>query len=234
MTTYSQLVDQMIRETRRSDLALEIATYLTQTIRELHIDPQTNGVCLFGENLREDQRVVNRPNAHEWEIPNPTNFQALALARYDNVFDSRNRPLCPKEYTPSYAMNQEEHFFYRAGGSYHFAGAGGVGSTISLAWFEYPRRLVYVAKANRLAEYDDALGWIYAASAITDVAKKLAREATTNWMLLRWREVIEEGLRAKVYKRVGDDARARMCFSMYSSQRAGLVTSESMMLEGFR
>lgn len=45
---------------------------------------------------------------------------------------------------------------------------------------------------------------------------------------MRWQEVIEEGLRAKIYKRVGDDQRARTSYSLYQSLRKGLVMAESV------
>ncbi len=43
---------------------------------------------------------------------------------------------------------------------------------------------------------------------------------------MRWSMVVEEGLRAKIYKRISDTERARTAYSLYAQQRQGLITSE--------
>ena len=48
MTTFSQLVDSVVSETKRPDLVSEIATYLNQTIREVHFSADRNA-ALFAE-----------------------------------------------------------------------------------------------------------------------------------------------------------------------------------------
>jgi hypothetical protein len=43
---------------------------------------------------------------------------------------------------------------------------------------------------------------------------------------MRWSDVISEGVRAKLFKRVSDTERARNCYSLYGQLRQGLMTSE--------
>jgi hypothetical protein len=49
---------------------------------------------------------------------------------------------------------------------------------------------------------------------------------------MRWSDVLREGLRAKVYKRISDQLRAQTSYSLYSQLRQGLFTSEVAELQG--
>lgn len=225
MTTFSQLVDKMVAETRRPDLQTEVGSYVNLTLRELHMEPKNGNAVFFKENLKEDQLTANIDSGFYWDVPKPSTFQGMAAVRYDSVFDS-NRPVYPKEMNPGRIMNEERHFFYRSGSRIWFRGYGGNGALISMAWFEYVPYLQYYASGSRPAIYDDFSGWTYASGITTDDQKAVAQSQVTNWLLLRHATIIEEGMRAKIYKRLGDDIRARTSYSMYSTLRQGMYGAE--------
>ena len=227
MTTFSQLVDRIVDETRRPDLRNDICEYLNQTIRELHFTPNQGSAIAYRENLTELQLTANSEEAFTWAIPNPQTFQQMQAVRFDSLYSRSNVWVYAREVVPNRGMANLDVFYYRAGSTFVFSGYGGLNSTISLAYYEYPRRLKYRFSANRLASFDDELGWTYHDDwDATDELKLDARNLSSNWLLLRWADVVSEGLRAKIYKRLSDDSRARTCYSLYSQLRVGLFTSE--------
>jgi hypothetical protein len=211
-----------------------IATYLTQTIKELHFEPQMNAAILFRENLREAQVTSAVDIGLSWQIPDPTTFQAMGFVRFDSVWDDQGKPKAPPEMTPNRGMNQLREFYYRGGGEYFFSGFGGIGGVVSLAYYEFPKTLKYKTETLREASYDPESGWTYAAGIITDEQKLAARALCSNWLTQRWSEFIEEGVRAKLYKRLSDTERARTSYSMYQGFRASLISSETADLGGFQ
>lgn len=230
MITFSQIVDDMVLETRRLDLVAEIARYLNQTIREVHFEPERNNVCLFKNNFREDQITASVDTGQTWVIPDLAIFQKEHAFRFDSVWDSDGDPVYASPMTPGPAMNRSDYFYYQAGDTFVFGGKvgyGGVGGVISIAWFEYPSRLKYYAAADRPATWDEESGWSYHATYDVDATTRLAaRNLVSNWLTEKWTAVMEEGLRAKVYKRLSDDVRQRTCYSLYQQLRRGLITSE--------
>jgi hypothetical protein len=228
MTTFSQLVDKMVLECKRPDMVAEIATYLNQTIRELHAHPQTGGIIFYADNLKEDRvTVVTSDGTYAWQGIKPGVYQGGLRARYDAVWQD-NQPVWPREVTPGRHMEQHKHRFYRSGQQIFFTGCGGVGSTISLLWYEYPPSLTYGVTGTRPAILGVDGTWTYAPAYDTDeTTRAVARDLVTNWLLLRWSMVLEEGIRAKVYKRVADTERAATSYSMYSAQRMNVFTGEA-------
>lgn len=228
MTTFSQLVDDIVRETRRPDLSADIADYLNQTIRELHFTPERGAVIHYRENLRELQLTANSDTSFGWDIPRPALFQSMQAVRYDSIYDRNGNHIYASEESPGRNLVNKTWFYYRAGGRFNFSGYGASGSLVSLAYYEYPRALKYYASANRPATWDmEAMAFAYGTGwDATDELKLDARNLTSNWLLVRWRDVVAEGLKAKVYKRASDDARARTSYSLYSQLRTGLFTSE--------
>jgi hypothetical protein len=227
MTTFSQLVDKMVAELKRPDLQVEIASYLNQTIREMHIEPTRNNTVLYPSNRKEDQITTTVESGQTWNVPKASTFQGPLVARYENVFDSECQPVWPKEVKPGPIMSKIQEYFYRAGSYYVFNCFGGVGSLITLMWYEYPPVLNYYASALRPGSYDEVNGWTYLSSYNdSDLHRQQAQDLCTNWILLRWSVVVEEGVRAKVFKRLSDDVRARTSYSMYMAQRNGVYTGE--------
>lgn len=230
MTTFSQLVDKMVLETRRPDMRAEIASYLNQTLREVHFEPSRGNVTLFRENYREATVTIDSEDRQTWTAPNPALLQNITAVRYDSVFNRDGRRVYAEQLTPGPRMESSDYFYYRAGSQVVFGGLigyGAIGGTISVAYYEYPPSLKYYAEASRPASYDPATGWTYLAEYDTsDAQREIAQALTTNWLLLRWETVLEEGLRAKIYKRLSDDGRQRTTYSLYMQLRQGLYTSE--------
>jgi len=233
MTTFSQLLDEMVLETKRPDLLNEMARYLNQTIREVHFEPGRGNVVLYGENRIEDQITTTAETGEIWPIPNPGTFQAIEAVRYPTTYLGRMEYV--PERTPGPNLSSEEFYFYRSGSAFVFGGNygyGGVGAFIQISWFEYPRSLKYKLSADREATYDEESGvWTYQTVNSVDYdstpeLQAVARSLNSNWLLMRWADVLREGLRAKVYKRLSDETRQRTSYSLYQQLRQGLFTSE--------
>lgn len=231
MTTFSQMVDEAVFESKRPDMLTEIATYLNQTIREVHFRPDINAPLTYRENFKELSLTVDRDSGFSWDIPNPATFQRIAGIRYTSMVSRGGRYPWAVEKVPGPGIEPDEYFFYRVGSTLVFGNAGGTGSVIDLGWFEFPNRLKYYPKATRVAEYDDELGWLYAGG-VTPDQQEAARRVTSNWLLLRWHDVLMEGVRAKIYKRVSDDVRQRTSYSLYQQLRQGLWINEVVELGG--
>lgn len=227
MTTFSQLVDSIVSETKRPDLVSEIVSYLNQTIREVHFTPDRGAALFYNENFREALLTSNVESGFTWDVPNPGTFQKMVLVKYPSVFLRNGDDVYASETTPGRHLRDLDHFFYRVGGTFVFSGYGGLNAQLMLGWYEYPPSLKYKTLAQRAAEYDVELGWTYHADVNTPELQEAARLLSTNWLLMRWSDVIAEGVRAKVYKRLSDTERARTCYSLYGSLRQGLWTSET-------
>lgn len=236
MTTFSQLVDKMVAETKRPDLQTEIGSYLNQTLRELHMEPGKGNAVFFRDNLKENQITSNVDTGFFWTVPKPSTFQGLTAVRYESVVVDHDH-VWAKEFPIGRGMSRERHYYYRAANNVFFHGYGGVNGVVSLAWYEFVPSLTYYAVGVRPAQYaedptGESDGWTYAPSITTPDQQTIAQIQCSNWLLLRWATVIEEGLRAKVYKRLSDAVRAGTSYSMYSTLRQGLYSSEVAQLGG--
>lgn len=227
MTTASQLVDDVVRETRRPDMLSDILDYLNQTIRELHFTPDNGNAIKYDENFRELLLTVNAETGFSWTVPNPALFQEMGAVKYPSVY-SRDGDVYARKMTPGRALNRVDYYYYRIGSTFVFSGYGGTNAQIALAYYEYPRSLRYYASADRPAVWDvEAMDFTYKDSFNTSDELRLdARNFTSNWLLIRWRDVVVEGVKAKVYKRLADDTRARTSYSLYGQLRNGIFTSE--------
>lgn len=229
MFTLSQLVDEILLEVVRPDLLVDATRYVNQTVRETHFSPDRKAAMLFKGNFRELQLTATSETGFTWETPNPATFQIMAGVQYPETFDSAGHPVWAREITPGPRTRQLDYYYYRVGDTFAFSGYNGVDSLINLAYYEFPVSLKYYTEATRPASYDSAEGWTYHVDYDVDDDTRLeARNLVTNWMILRWQDVLSEGVRAKIYKRISDAERGRLCFSMYESQRQGLWTSETM------
>lgn len=235
MTTFSQLVDKVTREVGRPDLKERAASYLNQTVRELHSEPKRNTSILFAENYLEDQLTSNVDTGFYWDAPRPSRFQALTLVQFADIVDNEIRDgtasgFYPPLLVPSRALKTHTSYYYRGGSRYVFVGYGGLNARVNISWYEFPASLEYFAAGVRPAEYTESLGFTYADEFDGTPELRLAAEAlTTHWLLLRWPMVLEEGLRAKLYKSISDESRASLCYSLYQQLRSGLWTSEAGM-----
>lgn len=228
MTTFSQLVDSVIAESRRPDLRTIIENQLNLTMRELHADAKTGLALRYGANLVELSIQPDTEPGYTWTIPNPHLFQNLEAVYYPLL------GVAPKLRNPGSAMaylqNPDGQFyFYRTGDAYAFAGYGGVEGLIYLAYYARLRRLKYLSPAQRLVTWDiDAQDFVFADSIAGDEEEQQAAlQAETNWMLMRHEDLLAQGVRSKVYARLGDQNRSRLAYSLYESLRPGMVSAES-------
>lgn len=226
-------MDAITSESKRLDLITEIARYLNQTIREVHFDPDSGKVHLFAPNLNESQITATVESGQTWSPADARNFQVEMAVRFDNRFDNDGNPIYARRLVPGPRMNRELYAYYRVGDTLVFGGQkgyGGIGSKISIAYFLYPAAMKYFPVATRPASWDEIDGWTYLpVYDIDDTTRETARNLVSNWITDRWQPILEEGLRAKVYKRLSDDVRQRTCYSLYTQLRNGLVSSESVL-----
>lgn len=229
MTTFSQLVDSLVLEHVRPDLRAAIEQYVNLTIRELHVNrPPLSGPVFYDANLVEAQITADVANGYVWEIPDAHLFQKIEAVRFDMY--GNGREAFARERTPS-SMQIESRYdklFYRSGYTYSFIGYGGIGGVISIAYFAVPRRLRYYQTGRPCVWDIDSQAFTYAtAYAGSDNLKAEARLLCTNWMLDRWEDHIAQGVRCKVYSRLGDTERARLAYSTYDGMRNDIVMTES-------
>lgn len=228
MTTFSQMIDKLVAETKRPDLRTEIVTYLNQTIRETHMNPENGKVVMFDANYQEAVVTATQETGQTWSLPRPQVFQCELCVKFLDQFWNGKNPYAERV-RPGVVMDDKDFFYYRGGSQFVFGGTrgyGGVGARIAIAWYEYPRDLVYYAADSRPCSWDDATQEYTYLSAVTEDQKEAARIQCTNWILERWASLLEEGLRAKVYKRLSDDGRQRTSYSMWMQLRAGIISSE--------
>jgi len=225
MSTFSQIVDELAVELLRPDLISTISEYLNQTIRELHARRQTGNPVLYDANRLEAEVLIATLPA-TWPIPSVPKFQTLETVYF------QERGVYADKRHPSRAfqngLNNDDPYWYRSGSSIIFNGIL-EGETVKLSYFEFPARLQYYAVAARPATYNfESESYTYlTAYDVDDTTRETARNLVTNWLLLRWSSVLKEGVRAKVFKRLGEKDRAGMCFSAFEAQREGLLSSET-------
>ena len=223
MTTFSQLVDDIALELLRPDLRSTIASYVNQTIRDVHFRAGVNSPILFKANRFEELLVATNDSPWLWTIPSVTRFQKLETAFNPElgILLEEKSPRVMKGYSVEpYAA----YGYYRTGESYAFAGLSN-GHTIYVDYFMFPQGCKYLASADRIVIYDfdtDSYERVGGGAPLSD--SELAKE--TNWVLQRWEHVVKEGARAKIWKRLGDDARTRTAYSAFEAARTGLWNTE--------
>jgi hypothetical protein len=228
MFTASQIIDSMAVELVRLDLRANgvLIGYLNQTVRELHSHPKEGMPILYESNLVEEQFTVTALPA-VWPIPSIARFQDVAaIQNEDNgVTFSRRKPKYISERGP-------DSYWYRTGGYIALSSTTlGVDSKINLAYYMYAPRFTYYTAAVRPAYFNaDTNAWVYL-TAVTDEEKEAARNSVSHWMLERWAEVVQEGIRSKVWRRLGETERAKLAYSAYQSARLEILSAESFEME---
>jgi hypothetical protein len=206
------------------------------TLRELHMEPSRGNAIFFDDNYREEIVATTLETGQSWTPPRPHLFQGMHAVRFDSVFDRNDKQRYAKLRRPGPRLEEEECFYYRSGGSFVFGGLmgyGGIGANISLGYYEFTAGLKYYPANLRPAVWDAESGWTYLPAYDTNpTQREIARNLVSNWILERWGDVIAEGLRAKVYKRLSDTERARTAYSLYSTLRQGFFTSEAADISG--
>lgn len=227
--TFSQLVDSLALEFLRPDLRAAIESYINLTIRELHSASKSGGAILYAANMQELQITADVDTGFTWDIPSPHLFQKMEAVRFDAF--GQGEHAFAKERTPQSLTlsNRFDRFFYRSGYTMSFINYGGVDAVITLAWYQVPPRLRYYAVALRPASWsEDSQGFTYlSAYSATDNLKTEARLLTTNWILDRWPDHVAQGVRVKVFSRMGDEVRSKLAYSLYESMRPDIVSAET-------
>lgn len=223
MTTFSKLVDDMAIEMVRPDQLDSIATYTNQSIRDLHFRPSNNSATKFDANRYEDEQSVTADGPFKWVIPSVTSFQdieAIYCPQLDLYIDKRSPSVAYKPTDTPYS----EYYWYRTGPEIAVAGAL-EGLDLRISYHMYPRPLRYIKAADRVVEYNPDLdAYVKIVGGGTPTPEEL--ELETNWVLQRWSDTIREGVRAKLFKRLGDVDRTRMNFSSFETMRTTVWNSE--------
>lgn len=222
MTTFSQLIDDVVLEHLRPDLLVTITSYANQTIRELHSKPRDSAPLLFHSNRVElEYTTVAEPAV--WEIPNVTRFQRLETAYLPVIGEYvRERSLSKLNDYDNYV----KYAWYRSGPTIAFTNLV-TGTEVQLAYFEFPRNLPYIAPASRTVTWSELTESFSFTGTPTDEQKETILALNTNWIIERWGEaVVKQGIRSKVFARLGDADRSRMAYSQYESMREQMQASE--------
>ena len=222
MTTFSQLVDDIVTELLRPDLRDTIATYANQTVRDIHFRPSSNSPILYDENRFEEALQFTTDGTWLWKIPSVTRFQGV-----ESVFlDSPGIYVPPRN--PKVALQVSDQpwadvYQYRSGPYITIHGVF-VGGTGKMSYHMFPRTLAYKKKAERLIRFDADLDAYVLADGSEPTEAQL--ELETHWVLQRWADTVKEGVRAKAWKRLGEMERTRLAFSAFESMRTGVWNSE--------
>lgn len=234
MFTFSQMVDECVRESMRGDLRPAMVNALNQTIREAHFDSDLP--VGFGANLVELTLTANVEMGFTYALPRPRQFmmmEAVWYRVYSRYATARN-PGTIKLFVSS--VDGAEYGYYRTADSFAFDNYGGNGAMIDLAWYEYLPRLQYYAADARPATWNENTEQFdyLAAYDIDDDTREDALRLSTNWMIYRHFDAIMEGLRSKIFKRMGDIERAKLYYSSAESAKKLLTSAERYVGNNFR
>jgi hypothetical protein len=224
MTTFSQLVDDIVTELVRPDMKVSITSYVNQTVRELHFKPGLNAPINYDANRIEEELTATTDGTWLWTLPSSTRFQDVEALFCDDLgiyIERRNPRIALQPTFQPYA----DVYWYRSASQIAITGVNN-GYKIRASYFMFPSTLLYKVSTARVVRFDaDTDSYVLVAGGGVPTDAQLALE--THWMLQRWGEsVIKEGVRAKTWKRLGDDGRARMAFSSFESLKASVWNSE--------
>ena len=224
MTTFSQMVDQLVAEARRRDMLPLISTYLNQSIRDVHFGQQNKNLLKYSDNLLEAIAYGDDELVTMWPIPKPQRFAAVEAIFYPYA----DRAAVERKPSMVHTLEDNAPIWYRTGPNLAFSGYGGIDAPIWIAIFQYPRQLVYYAKDRPCVWNEETEQYTYApAYAATPELQEQARALCSNWLLERWEHVILEGGRAKLYKKLKDEVAMRAAYSSFESGRVALMAAET-------
>lgn len=241
-TTFSQAIDMVALELGRQDSKPALVSYMNQTIRDVHVTNYAGGQSTplkFGANLIENVLTANLDDNYVWPIPNMTRHQLLVAVYYPDIGKYAHPTGAGTKLLENGENLDDGLNVYRSGDNYVFSGYGATGSQIQVAYYEYPRRLKYYASnANPAAPAvynEDTETWTYNAPYNTGIPadEEIARNLCTNWLLMRWQDLIMQGTRAKMYGRLADNDKARVAYSSFEASRPGMAAVESNEFLGF-
>lgn len=225
MTTFSQLVDDVVKELLRPDMRDTIATYTNQTIRDVHFRPNVNTAALFDANRYESEETVTADGTWLWSIPSSTRFQDIeAIFIKDlGVYVKRKNPRVALEQSFEPDANL---YWYRSGPAIAVHGVA-ANQVAKLSYHMFPRTLGYkptIGANARIIRFDEDTDSYVLIAGGAPTEEQL--ELETHWVLQRWADAVKEGVRAKIWKRLGDMERTRMAYSAFESMRTGIWNTE--------
>jgi len=225
MTTFSQLVDDVTLELLRPDMRNTIASYTNQTIRDVHFRPNMNMAVLYDANRVETEETITAEGTWLWAIPSNTRFQdieAIYIAELGTYVKRKNpRIALEQSFEPDANL-----YWYRSGPAIAVSGVA-LGWTAKFSYHLFPRTLGYKPTAGadaRLIRFDpDTDSYVLIAGGEPSESQL---ELETHWVLQRWADTVKEGVRAKIWKRLGDMERTRMAYSAFESMRTSIWNTE--------
>lgn len=225
MTTLSQLVDDMVKEFLRPGMVLELTSYVNQVVRELHSDPVNKSAMQYFANRLEDQITTTLDTGFVWAVPKAYLLQRIEAVYYETVGMYAD-PTSPGHVYNRSGNAQSDYYYYRTGDSLAFGGYGGLGAVIKVSYFSYPMGLSYYLTGSAPATWDIVTqSYTYDPAYIGNETAALA--LTTHWVLERHEELIKQGVRAKVYARLGRTEQGKTAYAMYMGMRSSMIMSES-------
>ena len=229
---FSEVVDQIILRSGRPDRQADIISWLNSTIRE------TQTTALYYKDLVEDQ-VIATSSPFIWTYPRF--MRNLKTVKYGT-------DTYPKFVQPGKLQRDinDDYYFYAASTYYVFNGIGNPSdtyvdpvtglsdNTISLAYYTYSPRLNYYALGSRPALFDDVNDlWTFQDGSTMPyegtptTQQQIWINQVYNWLIMLYPDLLIEGVLAKLFKSIKDDARAVTAYSLYRSYQADLKSNEA-------
>lgn len=222
MSTFSQIVDAIAMERSRPDQIQYLAASLNQAMREVHSRPQTGSNVIFDASRVEEEVTLTGAEPYTWQP------QAIArLQRIEAVYSQALGQYLPRR-SPRVTMNNSREpfgdlYWYQTGPAIAFSGVC-AGDVLKLAYAEFPPALAYIPPASRAVIYNAMTGEYTTPHGGTPTEADMAK--STHWLLQRWPSVFEQGLRAAMFRALGDETRSRTAYSAFESARLQLWQTE--------
>lgn len=234
MTTFSQLVDTAIVMSSRNDLVAQAASWLNQTIREFYLGE--NGMPVVFDEDRLEFSLTGENNGagamtYVWDIPEANRLQFIETVQYAYYpVNARRRSPGHSPELSRFSNPDELFYYYQTGQSLACVNYGLVGAEIKVSLFQFPKSLVYYRKDERPAVWSDVDQGFEYHPRIVGESNAALEAISTNWLLMRHRYVLLDGVLAKIFKRLADKERAAMYYSSYMSNMRSIQMSAGRVL----
>lgn len=215
---FSELVDTCVARSGRVDKKTDIASWANLTVQQM------TGKHVFEKNMVEDL-LATTADPYTWQ--RPTRWQRLRTVYYQTM------DIWPEFVMPGRAQRDKNYFYYGGSTYYVFKGCLVGQESIKICYYQYPPALKYLDVGKRPAVYHPETDeWEYfdltGVAGLTapynqnfasgDPATELqARELVSNWCLMDYQNLTEEGVLAKIFKGVDDQQRAATHYSFFET-----------------
>jgi hypothetical protein len=208
---FSEIVDTIVARSGRPESQADIEAYVNQVIRE------SRARSFFFKDLTDDTiDVLTTPVI--WPIPRLMRRMQAVKYQSCNIY--------PKYIAPGAKQKDYPDYFYAAGQSYVFTGRSlSVGETIAVSYYTRPITYKYYAVTERPAVYNTETGvWTYL-TATTDDEQEAVRNLVSDWLMIDWQNLVEEGALAAIYGLKGDQ-RGVVTYSRYRQLLTAMIGEE--------